>query len=64
VQAFEKTINDPQFKDEWSKLDPDSPVAHKNELEDLIKDLGTVSPEALNFIQEELRRQGVEVSAR
>jgi hypothetical protein len=64
VQAFEKAVNDPQFKESWSKVDPDSPVANKAELEGLINDLETVSPEALKFIRGELGRQGAFVSER
>ncbi len=64
VDAFEQTVVDPRFKDEWAKIDPDSPVAHKSELEGLIKDLGTVSPAALKFIQDELKRQGVDVTSK
>lgn len=62
VQAFEKAVDDPDFKGPWSKIDPDSPVASKTDLEDLIHALGTVPPEALKFIRDELRRQGAEVS--
>lgn len=61
VQAFEKAVKDPEFKEPWSKIDPDSPVASKADLETLIRDLGGVPPEALKFIRDELRRQGVDV---
>ena len=61
VQAFEKAVNDPEFKEPWSKIDPDSPVASKADLESLIHELGTVPPEALRFIRDELKRQGAEV---
>ena len=59
VAAFETTVKDPQFQAEWSKLDPDSPVAFKPELEAVIGELPKVSPEALAFIQDELKRQGL-----
>jgi hypothetical protein len=62
VQAFGKAVDDREFKEPWSKIDPDSPVASKADLERLINDLGTVPPEALRFIRDELRRQGVDVS--
>jgi tripartite-type tricarboxylate transporter receptor subunit TctC len=62
VQAFGKATNDPEFKEPWAKIDPDSPVASKADLERLIAGLGTVSPDALRFIRDELRRQGVDVS--
>jgi tripartite-type tricarboxylate transporter receptor subunit TctC len=64
VKAFEKTIKDPQYKSDWAKIDPDSPVAHKADLEKQVNEVAAVSPEALDFIQAELRRQGVEVSSR
>ena len=62
LQAFDKAVKDPAFRDPWSKIDPDSPIASKTDLETLIGDLEKVSPEALQFIREELRRQGVDVS--
>ncbi|MGE5538211.1 MAG: Bug family tripartite tricarboxylate transporter substrate binding protein [Gemmatimonas sp.] len=62
VQAFEKAVHDPEFTEAWAKIDPDSPVASKADLERLIADLGTTPPEALKFIRDELRRQGVDVS--
>jgi tripartite-type tricarboxylate transporter receptor subunit TctC len=61
VKAFEKAVEDPEYKQPWSKIDPDSPVATKADLERLIADLGKVPPEALRFIRDELRRQGVDV---
>src|SRR5262249_20697156 len=64
VKAFEAAVNEPQFKNEWSKIDPDSPVASRAELEMLVNELGEVSPEALNFIQAELSRQGIETGTR
>jgi hypothetical protein len=64
VDAFEATINDPQFKDDWAKIDPDSPVAHRAELEQLVNELGKVPADALDFIQAELKRQGVESGSR
>jgi tripartite-type tricarboxylate transporter receptor subunit TctC len=64
VKAFETTVGDPKYRDEWSKIDPDSPVAHKVDLEKLIDDLAGVSPEALSFIQDELKRQMGDASAR
>jgi hypothetical protein len=62
VQAFEKAIRDPEFKQPWSKIDPDSPEASKADLENLIHGLGAVPPDALKFIRDELRRQGAIVS--
>ena len=57
VKAFEATVQDPAYKQPWAKIDPDSPVARKAELEKLMTEVGRVSPEALAFIQDELKRQ-------
>jgi tripartite-type tricarboxylate transporter receptor subunit TctC len=58
VDAFAATLNDPQYQVEFARIDPDSPVASKAELERLIRELAKVSPETLDFIQAELKRQG------
>jgi tripartite-type tricarboxylate transporter receptor subunit TctC len=57
VKAFEETVKDPAYREPWSKIDPDSPVVHKAELEKLMDDIGGVSPDVLEFIQTELKRQ-------
>jgi hypothetical protein len=57
-------VKDPAYQEPWSKIDPDSPVAHKADLEKLMNELARVSPEALDFIQAELKRQNVSVGAR
>jgi len=56
--AFAATLNDPQYQVEFARIDPDSPVASKAELEQLIRELAKVSPETLDYIQVELKRQG------
>jgi tripartite-type tricarboxylate transporter receptor subunit TctC len=58
VGAFEAVLNDPQYRTEFAKIDPDSPVASKAELEELIRALAKVSPETLDYIHAELKRQG------
>jgi len=58
VKAFEATLNDPQYQAEFAKIDPDSPVASKADLEKLVRELAKVSPETLEYIQAELRQQG------
>jgi len=58
VKAFEATNNDPAFQNEYSKIDPDSIVASKTDIEKQISKLAKVSPETLKFIEGELRRQG------
>jgi tripartite-type tricarboxylate transporter receptor subunit TctC len=58
VNAFEATLNDPQYRVEFAKIDPDSPVTSKADLEELVRELAKVSPETLDYIQAELKRQG------
>ena len=58
VKAFEATLADSNYQAEFAKIDPDSPVASKAELEKLIQELAKVSPETLDYIQAELKRQG------
>jgi tripartite-type tricarboxylate transporter receptor subunit TctC len=58
VDAFMATLNDAQYQAEFARIDPDSPVASKAELEKLVGGLAKVSPETLEFIQAELKRQG------
>jgi hypothetical protein len=54
VNAFAATLNDPQYRAEFARIDPDSPVASKAEFRELAK----VSSETLDYIQAELKRQG------
>jgi tripartite-type tricarboxylate transporter receptor subunit TctC len=58
VNAFAATLNDPQYQVEFARIDPDSPVASKADLEKLVRELAKVSPETLDYIQTELKRQG------
>ena len=58
VKAFEATLKDPGYQADFAKIDPDSPVASKADLESLVRELAKVSPETLDFIQAELKRQG------
>jgi hypothetical protein len=58
VRAFEATLKDPQYQVEFAKIDPDSPAAHKADLDKLVRELAKVSPETLDYIRVELRRQG------
>jgi len=62
IQAYDKAIAEPQFQAEWVRIDPDSPNASRADLEGMIHKLGAVSADALGFIRDELRRQGMEVS--
>src|SRR5262245_27127671 len=58
VKAFDSTLADPRYQAEFSKIDPDSPVASKAELDTIMRELAKVSPETLDYIQAELKRQG------
>jgi tripartite-type tricarboxylate transporter receptor subunit TctC len=64
VKAFEAALNDPQFQTAWVKIDPDSPVANKAELEKLVHALGGTPREAVEYIQAELKRQGFGIGSR
>jgi hypothetical protein len=60
VKAFEATQKDAEYQAEITKVDPDSPVASKADLDKLIGELATVSPQTLGYVQAELKRQGVD----
>jgi tripartite-type tricarboxylate transporter receptor subunit TctC len=57
-KAFNATLQDSRYQAEFAKIDPDSPVASKAELETLMRELAKVAPETLDYVQAELRRQG------
>jgi hypothetical protein len=58
VKAFDATIKDAKYQDEYTRIDPDSVVAKKPELEKLVNELAKVSPETLQYLEAELTRQG------
>jgi tripartite-type tricarboxylate transporter receptor subunit TctC len=58
VKAFDATISDAKYQDEYARIDPDSIVARKSDLENLVTSLAKVSPETLKYLEDELRRQG------
>jgi tripartite-type tricarboxylate transporter receptor subunit TctC len=64
VKAFEAALNDSEFQAAWVKIDPDSPVASKADVEKLVRELGKAPPEAVEYIQAELKRQGFGVGSR
>jgi len=64
VKAFEAALDDPQFQTPWVNIDPDSPVASKAELEKLVHALGSTPPDAVEYIQAELKRQGFGIGSR
>lgn len=59
VKAFTATLADAQYRTEFAKIDPDSPVASKADLDRLMGELGNVSPQTLDYLQTELAQQGI-----
>lgn len=59
VRAFTATLANAQYQTEFAKIDPDSPVASKADLDRLMGELGNVSPQTLDYLQTELGRQGI-----
>ena len=60
VKAFNETLADPQYRADFAKIDPDSPVASKADIEALVGKLATVSPETLEYVQAEIKQQNVD----
>jgi hypothetical protein len=58
VKAFDATVNDAAFRQEYGRIDPDSIVATKPDIERAVAELGNISPETLEFLDAELKRQG------
>ena len=60
VKAFDETLKDPEYQADFAKIDPDSPVVSKAEIEALIAKLAAVSPETVGYIRDEMKRQDVD----
>lgn len=60
VKAFNETLADPQYRADFAKIDPDSPVASKSDIEALIGKLATVSHDTLDYVQTEIKQQNVD----
>ncbi|MGE5538203.1 MAG: Bug family tripartite tricarboxylate transporter substrate binding protein [Gemmatimonas sp.] len=58
VKAFETTTADAAFREEYSRVDPDSILATKDDIERQLHQLAKVSPETLKFLEDELKRNG------
>jgi tripartite-type tricarboxylate transporter receptor subunit TctC len=58
LKAFGAMLKDARYQDEIAKIDPDSPIAGKADLDRLVRELAKVSPATLDYIQAELKRQG------
>ena len=61
LQAYEAMLQDPEYIAAVAKTDPGSPHVSKADLEMLGRELSKVSPEVIDYIQGELRRQGFTV---
>jgi tripartite-type tricarboxylate transporter receptor subunit TctC len=59
IKAFDATLADPEYRSEFAKIDPDSPVANRADLKSLMGELAKVSPKTLDYLQDELTRQGI-----
>jgi hypothetical protein len=60
VKAFNETLEDPQYEADFAKIDPDSLVASKTDIEALIGKLAKVSPQTVEYIQDEMKRLDVD----
>ena len=60
VKAFNETLKDPEYQADFAKIDPDSLVASKSDIESLIAKLATVSPQTLDYVKQEMKRQNVD----
>jgi tripartite-type tricarboxylate transporter receptor subunit TctC len=59
VKAFNATLADPKYQDEFAKIDPDSPVASRADLQRLLGELAKVSPKTLDDLQDRLTQEGI-----
>jgi hypothetical protein len=60
VKAFDETLKDPDYQADFAKIDPDSLVASKADLEALIGRLAKVSPQTVEYIQDQMKRLDVD----
>ena len=60
VKAFNDTLKDPAYQAAFAKIDPDSVVASKADIEALVGKLHTVSPQTIEYIQNEMKRLDVD----
>jgi len=60
VKAFNDTLKDPAYQAAFAKIDPDSVIASKADIEALVGKLHTVSPQTIEYIQNEMKRLDVD----
>jgi tripartite-type tricarboxylate transporter receptor subunit TctC len=59
VRAFDAATKDPAYKSEWGKVDPDSPIANRQDITNLVRELSKAQPATLDYIEQEIARQGI-----
>jgi tripartite-type tricarboxylate transporter receptor subunit TctC len=64
VRAFGSAVKTPEYRSEWGKVDPDSPIASRRDIAGLVTDLSKVRPATLDYIDKEMGRQGIEAAPR
>ena len=58
ARAFEAATKDPEFIREYARIDPDSILASRSQIEQQVGALAKVTPETLQYLNAELQRQG------
>jgi hypothetical protein len=61
LHAYEATFRDPEYRAALAKTDPGSPQVSKTGLQRVVGELSKVSPDVIDYLQSELRRQGFKV---
>jgi tripartite-type tricarboxylate transporter receptor subunit TctC len=62
VKAFDATLADPDYRADFAKIDPDSPVASQKDIADLVSKLAKVSPATLDKLQAVMKQQNVDTA--
>ena len=58
-EAFDKMVNDPEFLERGKKMSEDFEAQSAKDVETLINTLGQTPPEALDYIKDMLKKQGI-----
>lgn len=58
LKAYEATVSDPDYIAAIAKTDPGSPEVSRADLQRVVRELSKVSPEVIDYLQSELKRQG------
>ena len=58
AKAFQAMNEDAAFRDEYARIDPDAAAATRRDYEHIVQNLAKVSPETLDYLDAEMRRQG------